>query len=169
MPQSASARATEVAATCSCGAGGQRSGDDDAGSQGHDGDERDEWTAHGSGSLPMGDGYSSAPDPTSLTRFCEARSLSDADGRGRTPRHPRTDAAHHLVGDGVEQPGPLLRRDLLVTLAADEDDLVADLDVVVAAVDHELVHGHDAQDRPATGTDQHLPADEAQATGTPSA
>src|SRR5881409_1201826 len=35
-------------------------------------------------------------------------------------RHAGADATHHFVGDGVEAIGPLLGRDLLVALAADQ-------------------------------------------------
>src|SRR5205823_1256797 len=67
-------------------------------------------------------------------------------------------------GDGVERRGPVLGGDLLVALAADEDDLVTGSHVAVgAAVDHELVHRHRAGDRVAAAADQHFTADERQA------
>ena len=40
-------------------------------------------------------------------------------------RDPAADAAHDLVGDGVEARGPVPRADLLVALTPDEHDLVA--------------------------------------------
>ena len=56
------------------------------------------------------------------------------------------------------------RADRLVALAADQHDLVADArPVVVAAVDHELVHRDDADDRAAAAADQHLAAGEPKA------
>src|SRR5919204_6258722 len=52
-------------------------------------------------------------------------------------RDPFADPAHDLVGDRSGELRKLRRRHLLVALASDQDDLVARLDVVVPAVDHE--------------------------------
>src|SRR5439155_6172906 len=54
-------------------------------------------------------------------------------------RYARADAADDLVSDGVEAVGPLLGKDLLVALAADEHDLVTGGHVGVGAtVDSDL-------------------------------
>ena len=51
----------------------------------------------------------------------------------------------------------------LVALPPEQHHLVTDLDrVVVAAVDHQLVHRDGADDRTAATPDQHLAADEAE-------
>src|SRR5690606_32976324 len=68
------------------------------------------------------------------------------------------DAAHDLVGDRAERRGPVGRTDALAALLADEHDVVAHLDVVVAAVDHQLVHRDRADDRVASAADEHLAA-----------
>ena len=60
---------------------------------------------------------------------------------------------------------PLGGGDLLVALAADEHDLVADLDGDVAEVDQQLVHRDHADDRAAPAADQHLAAGEAEVAG----
>ena len=62
-------------------------------------------------------------------------------------------------GDRAEPLGPLLRGHLGVALAPDEHDLVADLDRVVADVDHQLVHRHRARDRSTAPADEDLAAD----------
>ncbi len=55
------------------------------------------------------------------------------------------------------QVGPLGCGHALVALLADEHDLVADVHGVVAR-DHQLIHGHDADDRPSSPADEHLTA-----------
>src|SRR4051794_37685252 len=68
--------------------------------------------------------------------------------RGRSGMDTTVDArdacahsAGDLVLDGSEQPCQLPGRDLVVALPAEEDDLVALVDVGVAAVHEQLVHG----------------------------
>src|SRR5579884_590037 len=80
-------------------------------------------------------------------------SVSTGAGAGGAPGvaagHPGAQRRDHLVADGSEEPGPVLRRHRFVALPADEHDLVADGHVGArAAVDHELVHGDHASDRP---------------------
>src|SRR4051812_41123783 len=81
-------------------------------------------------------------------------------GRGRRAdqpaRHARADATHDLVADGAEVAGPLLGRDPLVVLAPDQHDLVTAPHVVVAAVDHQLVHRDAADDAAPAAADQHV-------------
>ena len=86
---------------------------------------------------------------------------------GSCRRHPRADGAHDLVGDRAQPGGPLVGGDALVALVAQQDDLVAGAHGGVgAAVDHELVHGDDADHRPALAADQHLLRRPAAASGT---
>ena len=75
------------------------------------------------------------------------------------PGHARADATHHLVADRPQHGRPVVGRDDLVALAAEEHDLVAGAHrVVVAAVDDDLVHGHHAGQRPARPADEDLVA-----------
>ena len=86
-----------------------------------------------------------------MTRRCyEAR----RDRRVAAPAAPMPQT--HLVADRAEARGPLLGRDPLVALPAEQHDLVAALHRVVAAVDHQLVHRDGADDRPAAAADQHV-------------
>src|SRR3954462_11751639 len=72
-------------------------------------------------------------------------------------RHAGTDAAHDLIGNGVDAIGPLLGRDLVSALAPKEHDLVAGRHVGVGpAVDHDLVHRDGAGDRLAAGAAEGL-------------
>src|SRR3954466_9167637 len=89
-------------------------------------------------------------------------------------RHAGADAAHDLIGNGVDAIGPLLGRDLVRALAPDEHDLVAGRPGaperpapvparhvgVGPAVDHDLVHRDGACDRLAAAADEDLAAGE---------
>src|ERR1700691_203362 len=59
-------------------------------------------------------------------------------------RHACPNTAKYLPRDGARTLGPLIGRDLLVALAAQEDDLVTGRHGVIAAVDHQHVHGDHA-------------------------
>src|ERR1700689_3249830 len=59
-------------------------------------------------------------------------------------RHACPNTAKYLPRDGARTLGPPLGRDLLVALAAQEDDLVTGRHGVIAAVDHQHVHGDHA-------------------------
>src|SRR5665811_1308381 len=81
------------------------------------------------------------------------------------PRDPGGDPAHDLVADGVQALGPLLGADAIVALSAQEHDLVANRNLIVTAVHHELVHGDHTHDAATTPADQHLPACRRQPSG----
>ena len=73
-----------------------------------------------------------------------------------SPRHPFADPAHDLVPDRPEQSPERVRADRLVPLAPDQHDLLADLDLPVAAVHHQLIHRDRPRDPAAAPPDQHL-------------
>src|SRR5487761_1596418 len=68
--------------------------------------------------------------------------------------HAGPNTAEDLPGNGTRSIRPLVGRDRLVTLATQEDDLVAELDGVVTAVDHQHVHGDHPRQRVARGVDE---------------
>src|SRR5262245_19416945 len=70
--------------------------------------------------------------------------------------HTRPDPAHDLVPDRPQPFGPVLGADDVLPLAADQDDLVPDRNATVTDVHHQLIHGHDTDDRAAPAPDQHL-------------
>ena len=74
------------------------------------------------------------------------------------PRHAGPDPAHDRVRDGAHRPRPRRGGDLLVALAPDQHDLVADLDREVADVEHQLVHRDGARDRAAPAAHDRLAA-----------
>ena len=73
------------------------------------------------------------------------------------PGDPRADPGDDLVGDGAGRVGPVLRGRLAVVAGAEQHHLVARRDVVVAEVEHELVHADPAGDGPAAPGSEHRP------------
>src|SRR4051812_15816427 len=72
------------------------------------------------------------------------------------PRQSRAEARDDLVGDRVQRGRPVLRCWLAVVTRTEEHDLVTDADLVVADVEHELVHADGAGDASAFAGDQYL-------------
>src|SRR5919106_650983 len=107
-------------------------------------------TARRSAATPAAGTAAAVPAPQAT-----ARSVRDRFGSPTV--HPRDAGAHrgdHLVADRAGPLGHFLGADLLVALPAEEDDLVAGTDQVIAAVDHQVVHGHGPGDRVAAAADQ---------------
>src|ERR671918_755551 len=107
-------------------------------------------TARRSAATPAASTAPAVPAPQAT-----ARSVRDRFGSATV--HPRDAGAHrgdHLVADRPGPPCHVLRADLLVALPAEEDDLVAGTNQVIAAVDHQVVHGHGPGDRVAAAADQ---------------
>src|ERR687892_1602535 len=70
--------------------------------------------------------------------------------------HALPDRGHDLVADRSDMRAQLLRRDALVALRTEEHDLVPRGDVVVPAIDDDLVHRHGAGDAVAFAGDEHV-------------
>ena len=72
-----------------------------------------------------------------------------------------TDLTDDLVTNRAQSFCPLFNGQLLVTLAADEYDLASDVNRVTgifgAKIDHELIHGHHADDMSTATTDEASP------------
>src|SRR5919204_2997420 len=71
-------------------------------------------------------------------------------------RHALPDRGDDLVADRSDMSAQLLRRDALVALRTDEHDLIPNGDVVVPAIDDDLVHRHGAGDAVALAGDEHI-------------
>ena len=74
---------------------------------------------------------------------------------GRAALQTAGDTAYDLVSDGVERCGPVVGRDGVRTLRADEHSLVAARGVHAGHIHHELIHRHAPKDRAALSSDEH--------------
>src|SRR5580692_7944062 len=79
--------------------------------------------------------------------------------------HACPNTAKYLPRDGARTLSPLIGRDLFVTLATQEDDLVAGRHGVIPAVDHQHVHRDHAGEGVSLSIDEHLGARVEEPTG----
>src|SRR5918999_5916987 len=101
-----------------------------------------------------------APTPTASLRSLRRRVGAAGRPLSRSGTvlsgNPLAHGADDLVADGPRPTGHLLRGDELSVLLAEQHHLVPPLHAIVAAVHHQLVHGHRPGHRVALPADQHL-------------
>src|SRR5918996_3980343 len=71
-------------------------------------------------------------------------------------RHALPDRGDDLVADRSDMRAQLLRGDALVALGPEEHDLIPQGDVVIPAIDDDLVHRHGAGDAVTFAGDEHV-------------
>lgn len=99
-----------------------------------------------------------------MTPSHETQSWHDALERGS---HLRVSAGKAIrqctddfVSDRPETMCDFIRRDAFGALPADENDFVAGCDLGIAHIDHQLVHGHHADDGMTSAADEDVDPDE---------
>src|ERR1700722_9964538 len=93
---------------------------------------------------PLANGHSVHVDAVTRSRSRASTSgTGDIGAVQHKARHARPDAAHPPEAERPRHGRPVVRRDLLVALPPEQHDLVTGPDrLVVATVDHQLIHRH---------------------------